>query len=113
MSVTLENTAVLVNGRRLHNDGTLMGFLDTSGNWDMYANNGGNVWSKNYGWLHDYFMRTVSNCLTGGGISSAVNCYGGGNIITGATFELLDNGASLGYRTIQSLTNCNCACDCL
>lgn len=41
--------------RSLHHQNGLMGFLKSDGNWDMYCNNGGHLWTAAYGWLHDYF----------------------------------------------------------
>jgi hypothetical protein len=119
MSVTLQSDRLLItntNNRWVHKDGSnLMGFLNTSAGWDMYVNNSGQIWTANYGWLHDYLFNATSNCTAGNyTISSVVNCYGSGNIVTAKTFELQESGGSTVYpRVVQSLTNCNCACDCL
>jgi hypothetical protein len=49
--------------RYLHHNQGLMGFLKSDGNWDMYMNNSGSMWTAGYGWLHDYFFNAVSNCF--------------------------------------------------
>jgi hypothetical protein len=114
MTITVGTNTVDINGRSVHSDGTNMGFLNTSAGWDMYVNNSGQIWTSNYGWLHGTFYNATSNCLT---ISTAmggtINCYGSGNIVTTRTFELTDAGSQVYARVVQSLTNCNCACDCL
>lgn len=98
--------------RYLHVNGNLMGFLNTGGGWDVYANNSGQVWAANYGWLHDYFFSSVGNCGGWGTSSPAINCYGGGNIVSGYRHELIDNGGQIALRTVNWLTNCNCNCNC-
>jgi len=69
-NLTIQNTAPTINmqdtdnvTRSLHVNSNLMGFLNSGGGWDMYANNSGQVWAANYGWLHDYFISSVANCL--------------------------------------------------
>jgi hypothetical protein len=98
--------------RYLHVNSNLMGFLKSDGNWDMYMNNSGSMWTANYGWLHDYFFSTVANCGGEGTSSPAVNCYGSGNVLSGYRHELLDNGGQVSIRTVNWWTNCNCACAC-
>ncbi len=49
--------------RYLHHNQGLMGFLKSDGNWDMYMNNSGQMWTANYGWLHDYFFSSTGNCV--------------------------------------------------
>jgi hypothetical protein len=114
-NLTIQNTAPTINmadtnqgtTRYLHVNDNLMGFLNTGGGWDMYANNSGQVWTSNYGWLHDYFFRSVTNCQgQTGGINE--NCYGGGNVLQGARSELIDEGGNLRIRYIGTYTNCNC-----
>ena len=95
--------------RYLHVNSNLMGFLKTDGNWDMYMNNGGSMWTANYGWLHDYFFKQVANCA---GTGYAINCYGSGNITTRHDYELIDEGGQVRLRTVNVLTNCNCNCNC-
>ena len=64
--------------RYLHVNSNLMGFLKSDGNWDMYMNNSGSMWTANYGWLHDYFFNAVSNCFRSNnptsGWQGAPNC---------------------------------------
>ena len=99
--------------RRLHHNEDLMGFLKTDGNWDMYMNNGGSMWTANYGWLHDYFFRQVANCAANPGAGdNAINCYGGGNINSGRIHELIDEGGQIRLRSVNYFTNCNCICNC-
>ena len=107
--------------RYLHHNQGLMGFLKSDGNWDMYMNNSGSMWTANYGWLHDYFFSTVTNCAptlvncngnTGNCIPEIpINCYGSGNIATVRT-ELIDNGSQLQLRSVRYNFNCNCDCNC-
>lgn len=97
--------------RYLHVNGNLMGFLNTGGGWDMYANNSGQVWTANYGWLHDHFFRVVANCASTNG-ANAINCYGGGNILNERYHELIDEGGQVRLRTVNNFINCNCNCDC-
>jgi len=90
-----------------------MGFLKTDVNWDMYMNNGGSMWTANYGWLHDYFFRDVANCASNAGTGdNAINCYGGGNINSGRIHELIDEGGQIRLRSVNYWTNCNCNCNC-
>lgn len=91
--------------RYLHVNGNLMGFLTTSGGWDMYANNSGQVWTANYGWLHDRFaaksaeaaLDRINNCTQGGYVNS--NLSG---------FRIIKSGSSLYLEA----SNCNCNCYC-
>ena len=109
--------------RRLHHNEDLMGFLKTDGNWDLYTNNNGQVWSANYGWLHDYFFSAVSNCARQNADYSgnAGNCNPSPNCISvvsncGNVYQLTtvleDSGATVNVRTYRYNFNCNCACDC-
>jgi hypothetical protein len=102
-----------------------MGFLKTDGNWDMYMNNGGSLWTANYGWLHDYFFGSVGNCVrpisskvTSGsptafqlGEENVINCYGSGPHYL-INHELMDNGGQISHRMVRYYTNCNCNCQC-
>jgi len=107
--------------RRLHHNEDLMGFLKTDGNWDMYVNNNGQVWTANYGWLHDVFFSQVRNCaptlVAGSGATgncvpeNPINCYGSGNMTTVRT-ELMDNGGQIQIRSVRYYYNCNCNCNC-
>lgn len=111
MPSSLNNNTVSITAggttRYFHHDGTVAGFLNTGGGWDMYANNSGQIWTPNYGWLHDYFFRQVANCAAP---NQAINCYGGGNILSYQTDELVDEGGQVRIRRVNTLTNCNCAC---
>ena len=78
----------------------------------LAVNNSGQVWTSNYGWLHDYFFNNVANCGGQGTGSPAVNCYGSGQIISGYRHELIDNGGQIQIRTVNYLANCNCNCNC-
>ena len=95
--------------RKLHVNGGLMGFLNSSDGWDMYSNNSGQIWTSNYGWLHSYFFSTVTNCgniaRAGSGVGTSVsvsNCV-----------SLVDGGANVGLTGTFTVTvNCQCVCDC-
>jgi hypothetical protein len=131
MSSQLKATTVEItnNGSRSlhHNNGT-MGLLKTDGNWAMYTDNSGHVWSAVYGWLHDYFFSGTSNCIRAAGLgpgnfaagnngnctpgeTNIINCYGGGNMY-GTQFEVIDNGSTIYPRAVRYYYNCNCVCDC-
>jgi hypothetical protein len=129
-SLTIASTANMLTlndtdwgTRYLHHNGGLAGFLDSAGSWAIYENNSGSVWTKGYGWLHDYFFSTVSNCTSVNdncngnagncypGAPNWVNCYGGGNIFS-QRLELLDNGNNVGVRSVRYYFNCNCNCNC-
>lgn len=70
----------------------------------------GQIYTANYGWLHDYFFNNVANCGGQGTGSPAVNCYGAGTITAGYRHELIDNGGQIQIRTVNYLANCNCNC---
>ena len=42
-----------------HNDG-LIGFLQNDGGWLFYTNSAGQLWSRNYGWVHDYINQQAN-----------------------------------------------------
>ena len=130
-NLTIQNTAPTINmqdtdnvTRYLHVNSNLMGFLKSDGNWDMYMNNSGSMWTANYGWLHDYFFSTIANCFVGNCPGNTGNCSPVGNNATSvvsncgsASFvrdELVDNGSQIAVRRTQYNfnCNCNCACDC-
>jgi len=108
--------------RFLHHNQGLMGFLKSDGNWDMYMNNSGQMWTANYGWLHDYFFSTIANCFIGNCPGNTGNCSPVGNNATSvvsncgsASFvrdELVDNGSQIAVRRTQYNFNCNCNCNC-
>ena len=101
--------------RRLHHNEDLMGFLKTNGNWDMYMNNGGSMWTANYGWLYDYFFSSVANCAY---FNATGNYSGGGSAMfaimqfnLGNCHYLNDNGSQISLTGTATLTaNCNCNC---
>ena len=121
MPTALKSTTVEVangNTRSVHNNG-VMGFLKSDGNWDMYVNNNGQVWTANYGWLHDCFFSTISNCspqttVTGQNIANCVeNCtYFGDNAGVVFSTQLVDEGSNIRVRSVRHYCNCNCACTC-
>lgn len=130
-NLTIQNTAPTINmqdtdnvTRYLHVNSNLMGFLKSDGNWDMYMNNSGSMWTANYGWLHDYFFSTIANCFVGNCPGNTGNCSPVSNNATSvvsncgsASFvrdELVDNGSQIAVRRTQYNfnCNCNCACDC-
>ncbi len=108
--------------RYLHHNQGLMGFLKSDGNWDMYMNNSGQMWTANYGWLHDYFFSTIANCFIGNCPGNTGNCSPVANNATSvvsncgsASFvrdELVDNGSQISVRRTQYNFNCNCNCNC-
>jgi len=128
-NLTIQNTAPTINmqdtdnvTRYLHVNSNLMGFLKSDGNWDMYMNNSGSMWTANYGWLHDYFFSTIANCFVGNCPGNTGNCSPVGNNATSvvsncgsASFvrdELVDNGSQIAVRRTQYNFNCNCNCNC-
>ena len=108
--------------RYLHHNQGLMGFLKSDGNWDMYMNNSGQMWTANYGWLHDYFFSTIANCFIGNCPGNTGNCSPVSNnaiaVVSNcgsAAFirdELVDNGSQISVRRAQYNFNCNCNCNC-
>ncbi len=114
--------------RKLHHNDDLMGFLKTDGNWDLYSNNAGQVWSANYGWLHDYFFSSVTNCARLGDPSSgwqgASNCTLTDNCFNCGEFApagnnswyrmvtLFDSGSTARIGMHGTRYNCNCDCNC-
>jgi hypothetical protein len=112
--------------RYLHHNQGLMGFLKSDGNWDMYMNNSGSMWTAGYGWLHDYFFNTVSNCFRNynpsAGWQGAPNCvantadyYNCGDQAPNTSFYMLrlaDGGSTISFGSQTTRYNCNCACDC-
>lgn len=96
--------------RHLHHNENLMGFLKTDGNWDLYSNNAGQVWTAAYGWLHDKFFNTIANCG-----STLRSTSGSGKYTKSTEFRLYQVGGQiqLGYHRVLG-TNCasNCNCDC-
>ena len=128
--------------RYLHHNQGLMGFLKSDGNWDMYMNNSGQMWTANYGWLHDYFFSSTGNCVrqyqdpwsyhywsntsvpngsylngnTGNchpGWSNVINCYGIG-VTNGALFVHDRELIDNGSQIYERVVRrfFNCACNC-
>lgn len=108
MASILQSDRVQVNNRWVHCNGDVIGFLTTGGGWSMYMNNGGSLWTADYGWLHDHFFRYVANCGGGYGMDNVVvsNC---GNI-AGVRQELVDQGGTIKLQSSQWNYNCNCTC---
>jgi hypothetical protein len=110
-NLTVQNTSPTIvlqdtdNGvtKQLHHNADLIGFLSNDSNWLMYGNNGGQIWSRNYGWLHDFFFSQVANC---GGVSGSG--YAGTGIAGGYT--LYDDGYRVRLNGTVTMTACNCAC---
>jgi hypothetical protein len=132
-NLTIQNTAPTLTmqdtdnvTRSLHVNSNLMGFLKSDGNWDMYMNNGGSLWTANYGWLHDYFFNAVGNCFRssnpGSGWQGASNCtantadfYNCGDLAPTSgiyMLRLVDGGSTISFGSQTTRYNCNCDCNC-
>ncbi len=112
--------------RYLHHNQGLMGFLKSDGNWDMYMNNSGSMWTAGYGWLHDYFFNAVSNCFRNynpsAGWQGAPNCvantadyYNCGDQAPNTSFYMLrlaDGGSTISFGSQTTRYNGNCDCNC-
>lgn len=106
--------------RKLHHNEDLMGFLKTDGNWDLYTNNSGQLWTANYGWLHDKFAQRATVLGEQGADRDTgyrtncgnINC----NARTATGLEVFDSGDGRhqirAYYGITYSYNCNCNCDC-
>lgn len=82
--------------RHIHTNGGMVGFLDSGGNWAMYENNSGFIWTKGYGWLHERFAAAshshgyVPTDAGAGGVGSFSTVFvintnvGAGGAISGA-----------------------------
>ena len=126
-NLTIQNTAPTITmqdtdnvTRSLHVNGNMMGFLKSDGNWDMYANNAGQVWTANYGWLHDKFaLRTTVLGAQGAARDTGIrtNC---GNVncnhVQTLGTEVFDSGDGRHqlrtYYQISYSVNCDCNCNC-
>jgi len=98
------------------------------GGWSAGAsriavNMSGQIYGAAYGWLHDYFFSTISNCArtTGAVSGNAGNCNNSANCVTTvancgnlAQFVtvLEDGGSNVRVNGYQYNFNCNCNCDC-
>lgn len=118
-TLALQDTDNAVTKYVYHNS-DVIGFLSNDASWLMYGNNSGQIWSRTYGWLHDYFFSGVSNCgncgtrPTNGSLFSTfnnnctyANCYV-------SSTSLSDGGStvSVSNGTAQYQINCNCNCNC-
>ena len=110
-NLTIQNTAPTITmqdtdnvTRSLHVNANLMGFLKSDGNWDMYVNNSGQVWTANYGWLQDRFAAKSAEAALDrlNGVTTN-NCYGNLNN---------QDALSKSGNTLIVQRNCNCNCDC-
>lgn len=99
MASILQSDRVQINNRWAHCDGTNAGFLNTSSGWDMYVNNNGQIWTPNYGWLHDRFTQK------GVGLE---NCAGQSANVGGYVVSLVRSGLNISVALAN--TNCNCNC---
>jgi hypothetical protein len=79
----------------------------------IQINGSSQIYTPNYGWLHDCFFHTLSNC--------AVNAAGAGNCVTNCTYygdsvnltygsALFDDGGQLRLNMQRNYQNCNCNC---
>lgn len=112
MSSTLKSDRVEITNtstRALHNNGSVIGALNTAGSWTSYTNDSGQIWTGAYGWLHDYFFSSVANCA-GYGVTPTVvsNC----GSIAAYRDTLYDNGSQILLRRDQFNSDCNCNCNC-
>jgi trimeric autotransporter adhesin len=50
--------------KSIHANSNVIGFLDGYGSWLQYTNSAGQIWTPNYGWLHDKFLSKSSDTLS-------------------------------------------------
>lgn len=92
--------------KQVHHNSDLIGFLGNQGQWIQYNNNSGQMWTPNYGWLHDRFAaKSAEAALDRINAVTTNNCYG----TTGNTDTLTKSGNTL---VVQRNCNCNCDCNC-
>jgi hypothetical protein len=125
-NITIQNTAPTIImadtdniGRSIHTNSNLIGFLSGIGNWTLYNDNSGNVWTPTYGWLHDRFARRDTALGQGGwrDDGTRTNC---GNIncwqLFNSGYEVFDVGDGRHqvrlYGGYNVSWNCNCQCNC-
>lgn len=113
--------------KQLHHNSNIIGFLGNNADWIQYVNDSGQVWTRNYGWLHDNFFSVVSNCArtiqtagsnayTGApncGITD--NCYNCGDQApydSLKVYSLFDSGGTVRLGAMGTRSNCNCDCAC-
>lgn len=99
--------------RSLVANGGQIGFINSAGSWAFYEYSG-LLWTSNYGWLHDYFTRTVNagSGLTGGGSGASLTLTHSSNGTAGtygAPGYLQITTNSHGHVTAAGFYNCNCA----
>jgi hypothetical protein len=92
--------------KSLHANSNVIGFLNGSSSWLNYTNNSGQISTAAYGWLHDYFHSTVSNC----GTSSGSYGVGGGTLNLSGTHSLGDGGANVSLTGNIAISHTACAC---
>lgn len=85
-----------------------------SGGWgsqSLMLTPGGQLWSSNYGWLHDYFTRTVTGTdgLYGGGSGSSLS-IGLSNIGDGGNAGVVGGPIWDPKGRVTGVVNCNCNC---
>ena len=97
------------------------------GGWSAGAsriavNMSGQIYGAAYGWLHDYFFSTISNCARANNVgTSAGNCNNAANCLSTVSncgnvsqfvTVLEDGGSNVRINGYQYNFNCNCNCDC-
>lgn len=127
-NLAIQNTAPTINlvdtdngvTKSLHHNSDLIGFLGNDAGWRQYVNNAGQMWSSNYGWLHDKFAQRAT--VLGAQAASRdtgyrtncgnVNC----NVAVGLGMEVFDSGD--GRHQLRAIhgysytVNCDCNCAC-
>jgi hypothetical protein len=99
------------------------GLYKNNSTWVYYADNSGNFQTAAYGWLHNYFFSTVSNCskMTENCGSRTGNCDNSANCLTvvancGNVSQLVtvleDGGSNVRVNGYKYNFNCNCNCNC-
>lgn len=97
--------------RSMHHNQGLIGFLKSDGNWGMYTDNTGQIWSANYGWLHDKFA-SKNQTMSSIGVSQTHLDQGGNVPGTKGLCTRADGSQFWIYYTNSTNCNCNCNCDC-
>lgn len=99
------------------------GLYKNNATWLYYADNSGNFQTTAYGWLHNYFFSTISNCARTdparsgdtGNCNNSANCItvvaNCGNIQQYVTV-LEDGGSNMRVNGYQYNFNCACNCAC-
>jgi hypothetical protein len=85
--------------RYVAQNGDARGFQTNAGGWAFYSNNSGQLWSANYGWLHDAFAVKGTFHHT----VSVTNC--------GTTLSATLSGNNLALQLYTAAcSDCACAC---